>query len=218
MNWWQTQLSCIYHVNVHNKYFVVYVLHVSCCRLIQPVEMYTNCYMMWYLKKDMFCKEHIFSDNLPFLKRSVRHPFCSRSGRRPSSSRHVPRGSRSCTCAYFIRTWNFRIVYAIVFSDRISRSRARSYERSFLVGPGFEPLALHAIFFVGPGFDSLTLQHNLFVDPGFDSRTRSPVFRPVVSVAYVMHKNGIANRHHQCHSDYFLSVLNLLNLIKSFKV
>ncbi len=26
------------------------------------VEMYTNWYMMWYLKKDMFCKEHIFSD------------------------------------------------------------------------------------------------------------------------------------------------------------
>ena len=31
----------------------------------------------------------------------------------------------------------------------------------FLVGPGFEPLALHMIFFVGPGFDSLTLQHDL---------------------------------------------------------
>ena len=156
--------------------------------------------MMWYLKKICSCREHIFSDHSSFLKRSVRRPFFGRSGRRPSSSRHVPRGSRSCTCAYFARTWNFTIVYAIVFSDRISQSRARSYEQSFLVGPGFEPLALHAIFFVGPGFDSLTLhmiffvgpgfdsltlQHDLFVGPGFDSRTRSPVFRPVVSVAYV---------------------------------
>ena len=73
------------------------------------------------------------------------------------------------------------------------RSCARSYlaiactivRTIFLVGPGFEPLALHAIFFVGPGFDSLALQHDLFVGPGFDSRTRSSVFGPVVSVAYV---------------------------------
>ncbi len=31
--------------------FVVYFLHVSCSRLIQHVEVYTNWYMMWYLKK-----------------------------------------------------------------------------------------------------------------------------------------------------------------------
>ncbi len=55
----------------------------------------------------------------------------------------------------------------------------------FLVGPGFKPLALHMIFFVGPGFDSLTLQHDLFVGTGFDSRTRSLVYRPVVSGTYV---------------------------------
>ena len=81
----------------------------------------------------------------------------------------------------------------ILYAREILRSCARSYlaiactivRTIFLVGPGFEPLALHAIFFVGPGFDSLTLQHDLFVGPGFDSRTRSPVFRPVVSVAYV---------------------------------
>ncbi len=46
----------------------------------------------------------------------------------------------------------------------------------FLVGPGFEPLALHTIFFVGPGFDSLTLQHDLFVGPGFDSLVRTARF------------------------------------------
>ncbi len=40
--------------------FVVRILHTSCCRLIQPVKMYTNWYMMWYLKKDMFCREHTF--------------------------------------------------------------------------------------------------------------------------------------------------------------
>ena len=48
----------------------------------------------------------------------------------------------------------------------------------FLVGPGFEPLALHTIYFVGPGFDSLTLQHDLFVGPGFDSQAQSPVSGP----------------------------------------
>ena len=31
--------------------FVVCILQVFRCRLIQPVEMYTNWYMMWYLKK-----------------------------------------------------------------------------------------------------------------------------------------------------------------------
>ena len=42
--------------------FVVCFLHASCSRLIQPVEVYINWYMMWYLKKDMFCREHIFFD------------------------------------------------------------------------------------------------------------------------------------------------------------
>ena len=82
----------------------------------------------------------------------------------------------------------------ILYAREILRSCARWYYLAiactivrtiFLVGPGFKHLALHAIFFVGPGFDSLTLQHDLFVGPGFNSRSRSPVFRPVVSVAYV---------------------------------
>ena len=42
--------------------FVVCFLHTSCTRLIQPVEVYINWYMMWCLKKDMFCREHIFFD------------------------------------------------------------------------------------------------------------------------------------------------------------
>ena len=47
--------------------------------------MYINWYMMWYLKKDMLCKEYIFLNVLSFLKRSVRRPFFSWSGRRLSS-------------------------------------------------------------------------------------------------------------------------------------
>ncbi len=54
----KTQLSCIYHVNVHDEHSLVLILRTSCCRLIHPVKMYINWYMMWYLKKDMFCKEH----------------------------------------------------------------------------------------------------------------------------------------------------------------
>ncbi len=48
--------------------FVLCFLHASCSRLIQPVEVYTNWYMMWYLK-NTFCKAHIlFSDDVSFLK------------------------------------------------------------------------------------------------------------------------------------------------------
>ena len=42
--------------------FVVCVLHMSCCRLIQPVNSHVIWYMMWYLEQDMFCKKHIFLD------------------------------------------------------------------------------------------------------------------------------------------------------------
>ena len=73
----------------------------------------------------------------------------------------------------------------ISYAREILRSRARLHlaiacpivRTIFLVGPGFEPLALHMIFFVGPGFDSLTLQHDLFVGPGFDSRTLITCFQ-----------------------------------------
>ena len=84
--------------------FVACFIHTSCSRLIQPVEVYTKWYMMWCLKKDMFCKEHIFLNDLSFLKWSVRRPFFGQSGRRLSSSGHVPHGTRSYTCAYFVHT------------------------------------------------------------------------------------------------------------------
>ena len=85
-----------------------------------------------------------------------------------------------------------RAPVGISYAREILRSRARSHlaiacpivRTIFLVGPGFEPLALHAIFFVGPGFDSLTLQHDLFVGPGFDSLAMIACFRPGVSLAY----------------------------------
>ena len=37
--------------DVIQKHFVVGILHMSCCRLIQPVEMYTSWYMIWVPKK-----------------------------------------------------------------------------------------------------------------------------------------------------------------------
>ena len=180
MNWWQTQLSCIYHVNAHDEHFLVCILRTYCCRLIQPVKMYMNWYMMWYLKKDMLCKEHIFEWFVIFKTVCPSSVFFVSLAvvRHPADTFHV-----ECVCASAL----------ILYARENLRSCARSYlaisctiiRTIFLVGPGFEPLALHAIFFVGPGFDSLTLQHDLFVGPGFDSRTRSPVFRPIVSVAYV---------------------------------
>ena len=171
MNWWRTQLSCIYHVNAHDEHFLVRILRTYCCRLIQPVKMYVIWYMMWYLEKDMLCKEHIISKDSSFLKRSRRHPFFFWSVW-PSS---VIQRTRS--------TWNS---FVHLCARQFLRSCTWSYfaiactivRTIFLVGPGFEPLALHGIFFVGPGFDSLALQHDLFVGPGFDSRTQLPVSGP----------------------------------------
>ena len=79
-----------------------------------------------------------------------------------------------------VRTLIFTIVRAIVFCDRVHDRTNDLFSRSRVRTPG-----LARDLFVGPGFDSLALQHDLFVGPGFDSRTRSPVFRPIVSVAYV---------------------------------
>ena len=50
----------------------------------------------------------------------------------------------------------FTIVHPIVLAIACTIAIA-----IILVGPGFEPLALHTILLVGPGFDSLTLQHDL---------------------------------------------------------
>ena len=99
---------------------------------------------MWYLKKDMFCREHIFSDHSSFLKRSVRRPFLVGLAvvRRPADTFHVElvRASARISCA-----------------REILRSRARSHlaiactiaRTIFSIGPGFEPLALHVIDFYG---------------------------------------------------------------------
>ena len=55
----------------------------------------------------------------------------------------------------------------------------------FLVGPGFEPLALQHDLSLGTRFEPLPLQHDLFVCAGFDSLALIAIFRPVVSLAYV---------------------------------
>ena len=67
-----------------------------------------------------------------------------RSVHRPSSSGHVPHGTRSCICS-------------VSCTREILQSRARSHlaiactiaRTIFLIGPGFEPLALHLIDFYG---------------------------------------------------------------------
>ena len=73
--------------------FVICFLHASCSRLSQPVEVCTNWYMMWYLKKDMFCREHIFFDWCIIFCTVCPPSVFGRSGHRPSSSGHVPCGT-----------------------------------------------------------------------------------------------------------------------------
>ncbi len=129
--------------------------------------------MMWYLKKDMFCREHIFFGSFVIFKTVCPLSVFGRSGRHPSSSGHFPHGTRSCICTYFVCTLIFMIVCMIVLAITCTIVRT-----IFSIGPGFKPLALHMIYFVGPGFDPLPVQHDLFVGPGFKSRTQSPVSGP----------------------------------------
>ncbi len=59
--------------------FVVYFLHVSCSRLIQPVEVYIYWYMM--SSKKIWSAENIsFLNDASFFEWSVHHPFFGRSG------------------------------------------------------------------------------------------------------------------------------------------
>ena len=58
-------------------------------------------------QKDMFCREHIFSDHLSFLKRSGHHPFFLVSlavVHRPADEIHVElvRASARVSCAHEI--------------------------------------------------------------------------------------------------------------------
>ena len=125
--------------------FVVRILHMSCCRLIQPVKMYTNWYMMWYLTKDMFCKEHnLFGWFVIFKTVCLSSVFLVglANVRHPADTFHVELVRASA-----------RISYA----REILRSCARLYlaiactivQTIFSGDPGFKPLALHAIYFCG---------------------------------------------------------------------
>ena len=165
---------------MHDEHFVVRILHTSCWRLIQPVKMYINWYMMWYLKKDMLCKEHIFSNDSSFLKRSVCHPFFGRSRRCLSSSGHVPHGTRLCLCAYFVRTWNFTIVCAIVLSDRVHNHTNDLYSQSRVRTPG-----LARDLFCGSRVRFPGLAAWSFCGPRVQFSDRITCFRPIVSLAYV---------------------------------
>ncbi len=87
-------------------------------------------------QKDMFLQGTYLFRSFVILRQCVCHSFFGRSGHRPPSSEHVPRGTCSCICTWFVRTWNFTIACAI----------ARTI---FLIGPGFEPLTLYVIDFYG---------------------------------------------------------------------
>ena len=74
-------------------------------------------------QKDMFLQGIYLFGSFVIFKTVCPSSVFGRSGRRPSSSGHVPRGTRTCICAH--------VNFYDHARDRISRSRARSYERSF---------------------------------------------------------------------------------------
>ena len=90
--------------------------------MIQPVKMYINWYMMWYLKKDMFCREHIFSDHSSFLKclSVIRFLVSLAVVCRPADTFHVelvPASAR-VSCALEILRWRAQLHLVIVCKAR----------------------------------------------------------------------------------------------------
>ena len=137
---------------MHDEHFLVCILRTSCCRLIQPVKMYTNWYMMWYLKKYVFCKEHIFSDDSSFLKWSVCHPFLVGcwSVHHLSLDGHVSCGCHECTpCGrsyftYFCNPCNCNSSYVVIHAIVIccsSMVQTLDHAGWFFMGPGFDSRA-----------------------------------------------------------------------------
>jgi hypothetical protein len=149
--------------------------------------------MMWWLKKICSCREHIFSDHSSFLKRSVRRPFFVRSGRCPSSSGRVPRGTRSCICTCFVRTWNFTIACAIAFSDRVHDRTNDLFDRSRVRTPG---LARDRFSWV-QGSNPCPCSTIFSWVQGSIPWPWSPIFRPGVSLAYVTRPHEWSNRWHR---------------------
>ena len=167
MIWWQTLLSCIYHVNAHGEHFLVRILRTYCCRLIQPVKMYLIWYMMWYLKKDMFCKEHdLFGWFVIFITVCPSSIFLV-----SLAIVHHPADTfrMELVCAS-VRSLIFMIVRTIVFSNRMHDRTDDFFGPSRVWTPG---LAHDLFCWSRVWFPDLAAW--FFVGPGFDSQTRSPV-------------------------------------------
>ena len=107
--------------------------------------------------------------------------FFGRSGRRPSSSGHVPRVTCSFICAYIVCTWNFTIVCAIVFSDRVHDRTNDLFSWSRVQTPG-----LARDLFCGSRVRFPGLAAWSFCGSRVQFSDLITCFRPVVSVAYVM--------------------------------
>ena len=128
-------------------------------------DVYINWYMMCYLKKICSEEKISFLTDASFFWMVCPLSFFGQSGHCllvwPSSIVH-----RTCSMWIlfmhsehaFVQMLVLRIVCAIVETIMC--------------------MIIHMIFLVGLGFEPLALQHDLFVGPGFDSWTRSPVSGP----------------------------------------
>ena len=119
--------------------------------------------------------------------------FFGRSGRRPSSSGHVPRGTCSCICTCFVRTWSFTIACAIAFSDRVHDCMNDLFDRSRVRTPG---LARDRFLWV-QGLNPCPCSTIFSWVQGSIPWPWSPVFRPGISLAYVTRPHEWSNRWHR---------------------
>ncbi len=136
MIWWQNtdimQLSCKCAWWTFCSTYSTYVMLQadSSCKNVRKLVHYVV-----PQKKICSARNMFFSDDSSFLKWSVH---------RPLSSRHIPHGTCSCICAYFVQKLIFTIVCAIVLAITCT-----IVQMIFSVCPGFEPLALKTIYFCG---------------------------------------------------------------------
>ena len=112
---------------------------------------------MWYLEKDMFCKEHdLFGCFVIFETVCPSSVFWS-----VWLSSVIQRTRSTWNLFVHVRVFCTHVKFYDRVHDRILRSRARSYKRSFWSVQGSNPWPCTRSFFVVPGFDSLTLHHDL---------------------------------------------------------
>ena len=136
MIWWQN--TVIMHLSCKWAWWTFFGMY-STYVLLQADSACKNVHDLVHdvvPQKDMFLQGTYLFGSFVTFKTVCPSSVFGRSGRRPSSSGHVPCGTRSCICTYFVCTWNLTIACAIAFSDRVHDRTNDLFDRYRVQTPG----------------------------------------------------------------------------------